>query len=351
MRIALDVSPVSKNSTSAHKVRGVGAYIRMLSDNLQKIDSQNEYVFVSDNNFPKDVDLIHYPYFDPFFLTLPASFKTKTAVTVHDLTPIVFKQHFPAGVKGNIRWLLQKRRLRNADVVITDSNASKKDVENVVGIQSDRVKTVYLAAEEQFKVLKKGGWENEVRDRYRLPKEFVLYVGDATWNKNIPNLVEAVKNIRLPLVMVGKVWDSKVSEVKSNPWNNDLKKVLEKIESNPKFIKLGFVPTEDLVKIYNLATIFVMPSIYEGFGLPVLEAMTCGCPVVTGGGGSLFEVGGDAVIYIDTKDPVDIQLKIEHLLNNPEVRRRTAQKGIKQAGEFSTKRSIENLVKVYESIV
>ena len=202
MRIAVDISPISKSSTSAHKVRGVGAYINMLVDNLKRIDNANEYAFVEDKRFPENVDLIHYPYFDPFFKTLPISAK-KFVVTIHDLTPLVFPQHFPSGVKGKINWQIQKQILKKAAKIVTDSDRSGEDVQRLVGVSQDKVQTVYLAVDKNFKKISDKKELNKVSEKYNLPKEFLLYVGDATWNKNLPRLIEAVKNTKHKLVIVG----------------------------------------------------------------------------------------------------------------------------------------------------
>lgn len=275
MKIAIDVSPISKNSDSAHKVRGVGSYINLLVENLPKFDKSNEYVFIEDKKFPSEVDLIHYPYFDPFFITLPLYSNKKFVVTVHDLTPLVYPAHFPAGIKGKARWLVQKSLLRQAKVVIADSNSSKKDVERIVGINPDKVRTIYLAADEKFVRLKTEDLRN-VSKKFNLPEKFLLYVGDATWNKNLPKLVDAVKKTKYPLVMVGKVWPpaqrapGPEGEISNNPWNRDLIDVHKHIDDDEQFVRLGFVETEDLVRIYNLAAALIMPSIYEGFGLPIL---------------------------------------------------------------------------------
>ena len=348
MKIAVDVSPVSKVSFSAHKVRGVGAYINLLVENLPKYDKKNQYFFVEDKKFPADADLIHYPYFDPFFITLPGKFLTKTVVTVHDLTPLVFPSHFPPGIRGNIKWLIQKSRLREADLVIADSDSSKKDIKNIVGIPEEKIRTVYLAVDEHFKKLNTEYLILNTRKKFSLPENFLLYVGDATWNKNLPRLISAVKNTKYKLVLVGKVWSNKLSDVSSHPWNSDLQKVLSKIENDKQFIKLGFLPDEDLVKIYNAATALIMPSIYEGFGLPVLEAMSCGCPVITTRGGSLPEVAGDAVLYVDPESEESIREGIEKIFTEPTFREELSKKGLEQAKKFSIEKMIKNLINAYE---
>src|SRR3989344_6832143 len=140
MKVAIDISPISKSSTSAHKVRGVGMYINFLVENLAKYDQKNEYIFVEDCKFPKDADLIHYPYFDPFFRTLPLRLNQKFVVTVHDLTPLVFPTHFPAGIRGKINWQIQKNLLKKAAFVIADSKCSKKDIEKLAGVEGEKIK-------------------------------------------------------------------------------------------------------------------------------------------------------------------------------------------------------------------
>ena len=143
--------------------------------------------------------------------------------------------------------------------------------------------------------------KRKLKRKYNLPEEFVLYVGDVTWNKNLPRLIDATKELNIPLVMVGK---SLVSEEydRYNPWNTDLNRVNELAKNDKNILRLGFVSNEDLVRIYNLATVFAMPSIYEGFGLPILEAMACGCPVVTTKEGSLLEVAKDSAYFVDAYD-------------------------------------------------
>lgn len=368
MRIAIDISPLS----SGHKVRGVGFYVKLLSENLESIDKKNKYVFFEGSKIPKEVDIVHYPYFDPFFITLPKILPKKTVVTVHDLTPIVFKKHFPAGIRGKIKWLIQKNRLNRTDYVIADSECSKRDIEKLVGIGGARVKVVYLGVNGSFKPLASGTWRVAIKKKYGLPENFLLYVGDATWNKNLPRLIEAVRKTKHKLVLVGKVWSptrlpaQRASspegrgevqpglrpggEVSNNLWNNDLREVLKEIENDDQFIKLGFVPDEDIVKIYNIATASIMPSIYEGFGLPVLEAMSCGCPVISSRGGSLPEVGGDAVFYVDDKDTESIKSGINKLFEDKELREEFSKKGIIRAKKFSIKKMVEQTIEVYEIV-
>jgi glycosyltransferase involved in cell wall biosynthesis len=351
MKIAIDVSPVEDRGLMQHRVRGVGFYIDNLKKALVKYFPENQYYFfVRGQNLPKTIDLLHYPYFDPFFRTLPFFKKYKTVITVHDLTPLIFPKEFPAGIRGKAVWQVQRLALQKADAIITDSNSSKKDIIKYARVPAEKVWVVYLAAGEEFRKLEAGDWELEIKKRYALPDRFALYVGDATWNKNLPRLIQAIEQVGIPLVMVGRAL-VETNFDKTNPWNRDLVKVQEIASENKKIIRLGFIPTEDLVKIYNLATVFVMPSIYEGFGLPVLEAMACGCPVVAGNTSSLPEICDKATIMVDPYKTDDIARGIKEVLDNKLVRAALQKKGLAQAKKFSWKKTAKETIDVYRKVV
>lgn len=347
MKIAIDVSPLE----TGHKVRGVGFYLMHLKNALVKYFPNNEYVFFQrGEKLPSDVKVIHFPYFEPFFLALPIYNKFKTVVTVHDLTPIVFPQAFPSGIKGKLKWQMQRFALKRANAVITDSNSSKKDIRKYGGVRENKIHVVYLAAGEGFKKLEIRNWKLEIKKRYGLPEKFLLYVGDVTWNKNLPRLIDAVQKLNVSLVMVGKSLAQEDYD-KTNPWNADLNRVNELAKEDNNIMKLGFVPDEDLVQIYNLATVFVMPSLYEGFGLPVLEAMACGCPVITSKEGSLPEVAGDAALYVDAYDMDSIAAGIEKVFNDEKLQKELSKKGLENVKKFSWKKTASETLKVYESIL
>jgi glycosyltransferase involved in cell wall biosynthesis len=348
MKIAIDISPLQ----TGHKVRGVGFYLQHLKDALMQFHPENTYYFFIDKkDIPKDVSLVHYPYFDPFFITLPFTNKHKTVVTVHDLTPLVFPDHFPAGIKGSISWQIQKWNLKKADAVITDSESSTRDVSRYTGIPVSRIHTVYLAAGEEFQRVDKGEIRIEkLRRKYNLPEKFVLYVGDVTWNKNLPRLVRAIKHINIPLVMVGKSL-VQTNFDKTNTWNKDLVEVQKLTENDSMFIKLGFIPTEDLIDLYNLATVFAFPSIYEGFGLPVLEAMQSGCPVLTTKGGSLSEITGNAAYFVDQSSTESIVNGITKIFSDKDLQNELKKKGLDQAKKFNWKKTAEETSKVYKKIL
>ncbi len=347
MNIAIDVSPI-KNKY--HKVRGVGNYITNLIASLEKQHGDFSFAtFENNQELPEHVDVIHYPYFDPFFRSYTIDAQN-TVVTVHDLTPIVFKEQFPVGLKGWWQWQMNKRMLKKAKVIVTDSKASAKDIIRIVRVEEERVKTVYLAASEEF--VRITNYElriKKVKEKYNLPEQFALYVGDVTWNKNLPRIIDAAQDANVPLVLAGKAVVSTDYDA-SHPWNKDLVTVQEKIKKSTNVITLGFIPTDDLVALYNLATVFVMPSLYEGFGLPVLEAMQCGCPVITSQEGSLPEVAGEAAYYVDAYKTEDIRKGIEEVIKNKKLQDQLREKGLQQAKQFSWKKTAEEMVKVYREV-
>jgi glycosyltransferase involved in cell wall biosynthesis len=347
MKVAIDISPLR----TGHKVRGVGFYLEHLKNALVKYFPENSYAFFQrGEKLPADVEVVHFPYFEPFFLALPIYNKFKTVVTVHDLTPIVFPEAFPSGIKGKLKWQMQRFALKRASAVITDSESSKKDIRKYAGVKESKIHVVYLAAGEDFKQLEIKNFKLEIAKRYGLPDRFVLYVGDVTWNKNLPRLIDAIKEINLPMVMVGKSLVSQDYD-KSSPWNADLNRVGELTKGDSNILKLGFVSSEELVQLYNLATVFVMPSLYEGFGLPILEAMACGCPVITSKEGSLLEVAGDAAFYVDAYDMYSIGVGIKKVFDSEELQKELSDKGLKNVQRFSWKATASQTLKVYESIL
>ena len=186
----------------ANAVRGVGAYTRRLLPELKK-QSRNFDIEILEitnpcNLEPKTYNLIHYPYFDLFNHTLPIIKTTRTVVTVHDVIPLEFPDHYPPGIHGWLNLQLQKFALANVERVITVSYASVQAIRKYLLVPHEKLKLVYEAADPVFKKI------SRPKNKYNLPQKFVLYVGDVNWNKNIPNLVKACEQINYPLVIVGK---------------------------------------------------------------------------------------------------------------------------------------------------
>lgn len=355
MKVAIDSSPLQ----TGHKVRGIGFYLQHLKDALETYFPQYSYNFFTDpSRVATNVDVVHYPYFDPFQLTRPFLKYKPTVVTIHDLTPIKFPEHFPAGKRGALMWKMNKVLLKQVDAIIADSEASKQDIVNLAGVPERKISVVYLAAGESFKFLGHSSSSSnslrtksqELRTKYKLPEKFVLYVGDVTWNKNLPRLVRAIQKDALHLVMVGKAL-AQTEFDRGNPWTHDLQEVQQLAQNDERIHILGFVPDEDLVTLYNVATVCVMPSLYEGFGLPVIEAMQSGCPVISSKEGSLPEVGGEAVFYTDAHDTDVLASDITKVFGDKRLRERLSEKGIEQAKKFSWRITAKKTLAVYERVL
>ncbi|MDD2482705.1 MAG: glycosyltransferase [Candidatus Shapirobacteria bacterium] len=194
-RIAIDISPTQDGNA----VRGVGYYTSNLISALQtEIKSNPNYknyqidLITNVNDLRSNTyDLIHYPYFDPFKLTLPKKTNIPTVVTVHDLIPRQFKSHFPVGIKGEIKWFIQKHRLLKVDKILTVSHYSKNIINQITKYNLNNIFVTHLAADPTFKVISDSKKLTEIQKKYNLPKKFILFVGDINWNKNIPTLVKA----------------------------------------------------------------------------------------------------------------------------------------------------------------
>ena len=349
MKIAIDISPLTSGHFLQHRVRGTGFYLQNLRENLLKYYSNDSYLFFKrGDKISKEINVIHFPYFEPFFLTLPFNISSNSIVTVHDLTPFVFKDQFPSGTRGKIKWQIQKRSLKKAGAIITDSKSSKRDIERFTNIDPSKIYVVYLAAGESFKPQKDQEIER-VKNKFNLPEKYFLYVGDVTWNKNLPNLLKAVREANVPLVIAGQAF-VKTNYDKNNPWNKSLSKAQKLASDNKKVMALGFVSDEDLACLYSGAQGFVMPSFYEGFGLPVLEAMQSGCPVICSDAGSLAEVAGDAAYFVDPKSVDSIRQGIERIFSDQDLRSRLAKAGLVQSKKFSWEKTAKETHKVYEKI-
>ena len=255
MRIAFDMSPLE----SGHKIRGIGFYTRNLALELEKILKKTNWSFkkVSLNTGKKQsaYDLIHYPYFDLFFLSLPLFKPTKLVVTIHDVIPLLYPKYYPPGVKGRIRFQIQKFLLKRIDAVITDTKASKKNIVKYLGYPKEKIYPIYLGTDSKFKKIPNPKRYSLLRKKYNLPNKFVLYVGDVNYNKNLIKLAGACKLIDSTLVIVGKQavveeFDKKHPEMKM--WTE----FLHKYKSDPDIKRLGFVKDEELVGLYNCASVY-----------------------------------------------------------------------------------------------
>lgn len=334
-----------RSSWKSEKGRGVGVYTRELLRALHQNYPQDKFTTSQKSSFPTDTDIVHFPFFDPYFRTLPMSFPRPTVITIHDLIPLKYPSHFPAGIKGKLKWLLQKHSAARSAHLITDSMASKKDIMHFLNVAPGLISVIPLGPTCGALVKHNNA---SVRARYNLPNRYLLYVGDINWNKNLLGLIKTFASLKDPdlhLVLVGKA----LGEAPAIPEYHAIKNAIDASGKSALIHILGYVPEGDLPNIYHQATLYVQPSYDEGFGLNLLDAFAAGCPVASSNRGSLPEVGGDAVAYFDPdRDMGDV---ISHMLKNQSLRERYLHKGTKQLSKFSWDQTARLTHQVYEKVL
>jgi len=349
MKVAVDTGPLK----SGDSVRGIGVYTRELIDAMQKaggnvFEIQPIDYFNHQSSTINHFSAVHLTRFNPFYVCLPFNKPkhTKFVMTIYDLIPLIYPDHYQPGVKGWISWQINKFLIkRNVDAVITISETSKKDICRFIGINPDRVNVIHLAPRSIFRKLAIGNWKSEITKTYGLPESFVLYVGDVNYNKNIPLLIAACKQAKISLVICGK----QAKEIDKLDLNHPELRHLKGVDWTG-VVRVGFVSDDDLVKIYNLASVYIQPSLYEGFGFPVLEANAAGTPVICSKTQALVEITSGAAVFTDPKNSKDLSKKIKLLMSDYELRNKLASDGLENAKKYSWKLTAERTIKVYEKI-
>lgn len=358
IKVFFDSQPLK----TGHFIRGIGSYTRNLLEALRK----NKDIKLVQNK--AEADVVHYPYFDLFFDTLKLTNKP-TVVTIYDVIPLIYPKHYPSGIRGRLRFFLQKNRLKNVNAVITISETSKKDILRFLDIPEEKIYPIYLAPGSSFRKLATGNcpprfaWQGrgqlETMKRYTLPKYFVLYVGDVNYNKNIEGLLRAfalllankstLKQIKtnksLGLALVGKGFKDDIPEVRR------ILHLIKELNLEDFVIMPGFIPDDELVEIYNLATVYCQPSFYEGFGLPVLEAMACGTPVAASRTQALVEIAENAALFFNPHDPKDTASVLESVVVKSNLQKRLSEKGQLDVQNFSWEKTARETINVYKKVV
>lgn len=350
MKVAINIHPLK----SGHKDRGIGFYTNNLIENLRKDQSTEVQEFL-DISEVKYADIVHYPWFDFFFHTLPIRKKFKTIITIHDAIPLKFPLNQPVGFKGKVNLILQKIALKNCSNVITDSESSKNDLMKYLRIKEDKISIIHLAANDNFKP-QANTKLLYIKRKYNLSNRFFLYVGDANWVKNLKFLVESFYKLintkgfeDVKLVLVGGVFLKKVENI-DHPELESLKAVNKSINSlnlQDVILRPGDLNLDELVSFYNLATAYIQPSLYEGFGLPLVEAFSCGTPVISSNRGSLKEIGGNAALYFNPTNLNQLISLMKEVLNNKSIQEKLSKLSLKRADQFSWNKVAEDTMKVY----
>ena len=367
MRIAID----------ARKLHdfGIGTYIRNLMKYLALLDQDTEYVLLCrpqdakaiqalGPNFrplplsskpysvseqftlpakliPEHVALLHEPHY-----VLPPLVPCRAVVTIHDCIHLMFPQYLPnrmayAYARGSL-WAAARR----AERILTVSETSKADILRYCDVPADRIIVVYNAIDDRFSVAPGDGAIQRARERYQLDGPFALYVGNIKPHKNLERLIDAFDLVRrsgferLELLIIG-------DQISKYP---RLRRAVDKHKLHKHVRFLGFVPDDTLAALYRLATVFVFPSLYEGFGLPPLEAMASGTPVVTSNRSSLPEVVGDAAVLVDPYSAASIAEGIQRVLSDASLRRTLSERGLARARQFSWESSVRRIHEVYMDV-
>ena len=367
MRVAIDVRKIDDF--------GVGTYVRNLLHWLARLDQETEYLLVcrrSDcerlealgpnfrplpnrsKNYSiaeqltvplglmrNGVDLFHAPHY-----VLPALTPCRAIVTIHDCIHLMFPEYLPgriAHLYARIAfWIATQRSSR----VLTVSEASRRDILKYCPMPPNKVEVIYNAIDDRFNETPDVEQLASVRERYQLHDRFLLYSGNVKPHKNLERLIDAFARLRrresddIKLLISG----SEISRYAT------LRRAVHRYNLHKHVRFLGFLSTDTLAALYHLADAFVFPSLYEGFGLPPLEAMASGTPVLTSNLSSLPEVVGDAALLVDPYDPESITDGMQQILSDTALRERLTRQGRIRASEFSWESSVRRVLATYREV-
>ena len=379
MKIGIDITTVLVEN---YKV-GIPWYAYRLIKNIEKIDKTNFYTLYAcsltkykkkfdlkkefkSENFHIQVKFFHRRIFNYAVLTFlpiefffgrfdiihtlhhfsPINLYGKQVVTIHDLTPLINPDWFHRLYDKEFRFIISKA-IKRTDVIITVSHSTKRDLVNFFNVNPEKIKVIYLAPDETYKLIEDDEAITQVKKKYKITKKYLLFVGTIEPRKNLIRLLNVFKKIKnklsdYQLVITGKIgWKTKI--------------FFETIENIPEWIKndiiiTGYVSQDDLPLLYNGCDIFIYPSLYEGFGLPIVEAMRCGVPVITSNISSMPEVAGDGAILVNPEDEEEIGNAIIRLIEDRELREELKKKGLERSKMFSWEKTAIETLKVYKEL-
>lgn len=361
---------------------GVGTYIRNVVRTLGRLDRENKYLLIGPpakvqeigvlpSNFhgvpltsPErsvegyrdfrialkrlNCDLVHIPN----LFSIPRALPCPYVMTVHDMLDHMAHPRTQSGFWAALYFRLTKRVLDGAERIFAVSNFTRNEIEKLFDIPSDRVEVVYNAIDERFLHGHATGADLDlIARRYQVTYPFLLYAGRISPHKNVVRMIEAFSALKTELQKDHAFPDLKLiiigDDLSGNP---DLRRTVVRsgVQNDVRF--LGFVPIETLRIFYDAAKIFVFPSLYEGFGLPPLEAMVHGTPVVTSNVSSLPEVVGNAAVLVNPENVFEIMRALHRVLLDQALRDRMKERGYQQAAKFSWEKSVRRIQQVYGQI-
>lgn len=367
MKVAIDGRMISYT--------GIGRYIKCLIEGLADIDTVNRYAVLLNGpdraqlknkgnieiSSPKrhipvysagehtllpfeimglGADIAHYPSFNmPLISPAPA------VVTIHDLIYYIYRSACPGILAHIYARLIFNITARAANRVITVSGHSKSDIVNMLGIRPDKVTVIHNGVSGSFRPCKDAGARDRVMKKYGIDAGYILYVGSHAGHKNIGALIRAFS------MLSSRLWPYKlVIAGKVDKRRQRLYGMLEELGVRDRAAFIGAVDEEDLPCLYSWASLFVFPSLYEGFGLPPLEAMACGCPVVASDAASIPEVLGRAAMLVDANDPCMLAARMEEALSSNAMREEFRGRGLERAALFTWEAAAKKTLEVYREV-
>jgi glycosyltransferase involved in cell wall biosynthesis len=264
----------------------------------------------------------------------------KTVVTIHDLIFMRYPNLY-SYFDRKIHYYKFKYAANKADLVIAISEQTKKDIVTYLNINPDKIKVIYQGCAPIFKEEIPNEYLELTRSKYQLPNHFILNVGTIETRKNVLSVIKAIKEIETQLVIIGKK-TVYFKEVKNYIFENNIQN---------KVVFLENVELKELASIYRMASVFIYPSVFEGFGIPIIEALYSKTPVITSKGGCFSEAGGENTVYIDPLNTEEIKGELEEILANSEKRELMKQKGFEFVQKFNDDIIAKNWVETYNEVV
>ncbi len=351
-----------------HNASGIGTYIRNIipfmvdifdvillgtSEEIQKYSWSNKVKIIECTSkiytikeqfelfvkIPK-CDIFWSPHYNVPLLPIKAN---RRVVTIHDVFHLAFYETLSLKQKLYAKLVINQATSRS-DKILTVSEFSVDEIRKYTNTKND-IEVVYNAIDfDKFKIIYDKSKLDFAKDKYKLPNKFLLFVGNVKPHKNLKNLLLAIKDIDINLVIVGKK-DGFITG------DDNISSLIEKCNLENRVFFTGYVDDEDIPAIYNLAKVFVFPSLYEGFGIPPLEAQASGCPVICSNVASLPEVGGiDSVVYCDPYSVEDIAEKIKMVLADENLQNELKIKGFENIKRFSWEESAKKIIDVIEGL-
>lgn len=335
------------------KVRGVGRYMQTMYEYLSP-----DFSFTKNINEVPHTHIFINPFFNPLQKPLKfGSIAKRQIALIHDLIPLKYPKAFPIGMKGRIMKFLNNWTLKQYDIIVTDSEESKKSIIQILKIPAKKIRVIYatvprlflphLDTSETHHPFHKEQNTNVPEfsniavnqfapDSLKNLQDFVLYVGDATWNKNLINMAHAVQLANVTCVCVGKVFSPENTPEKMNhPWQYTLRKFLQMTKNDKRFIFPGYVSDIDLLGLYKRAKVNILPSYDEGFGLSFIEAGFVSTPSVLSDIPVFREIAKSGAHYADPKDPRDLAEKISQLFYDKILREKISIAAFSRAQDYN----------------